>query len=81
LTNRTARDLAVERVVTSCPCVGVAPSAVRVGPHESQQLELWCEPAAEPDFMGRLAVEVVGYLPGGEPAFRTICKFEVHDGS
>jgi hypothetical protein len=69
--------LRLARIETSCPCIRVVPLPVQVAPDETQNWTVTFDPSAEPDFKGSLAVEVTGYLPDGEIAFRTNANLEV----
>ena len=78
--NKQNVSLIIERVVLSCPCI-LAPSfPLQMGPHDVSRLSFSFDPSSEPDFEGKLAIEVTGYLAGGEIAFRTEVILEVQDG-
>ena len=38
------------------------------------------DPSSEPGFRGKLAVQITGYLTGGEVAFRTQVNLDLRDG-
>lgn len=75
--NRGMAPIDIERVETSCPCLEVAPLPLRIGPGQNGRLMMRFNPAEEPDFRGRLSVEVAGYGPNGRIAFRMRVRVEV----
>lgn len=70
VTNHGKDSAAVNRIETSCPCLTVTPSSMRLAPGETNTLTVAFDPSAEPDFRGGLAIDVTGY-DGGGPVFRT----------
>jgi hypothetical protein len=58
-------------------CVDVGPMPVCVGPGEEKVLTVNYDPADDPEFSGRLSVEVVGTDEAGRAAFLTHVEFEV----
>ena len=77
LHNPSTREIVVENVETSCECVEVNPKSFRLGPGETTSLKAEFDPSHDPEFRGRLAVQVVGHGPGNTIVFQTIVKLEV----
>jgi Protein of unknown function (DUF1573) len=77
LQNRGTLPVEVARVETSCPCLEVGPAAMEIAPGGSAALTTRFNPAAEPDFRGRLAIEVAGRDRSGQPTFRARVRVEV----
>jgi hypothetical protein len=75
--NTQASPLTLNRIETSCSCVGVRPVPIEIGPGESKALNVTFDSPSEPDFEGGLSVEITGYLSDGKVAFRTIAKLEI----
>jgi len=76
ITNRSERAFAIDRVVTSCPCLVVKPPATVIGPLETKTVAVEFDPTDEPDFVGGLSIDVTGYAHGAI-AFRTRANLEV----
>lgn len=68
------------RIETSCLCVALKPTQARFGPREIRTFTASFDPQSDLDFRGQLAVDVTGYLTGGEVAFRTEARIELGDG-
>ena len=58
-------------------CVNVGPVPVCVGPGEGNVLTVGYDPTDDPDFSGRLSVEVTGLDAAGRAAFLAHVEFEV----
>lgn len=67
----------LERVETSCPCIRVAPLPVKLEANETRNWTVTFDPLVDPTFEGRLSVEIIGYLAGGQIAFRTNVNLNV----
>jgi Protein of unknown function (DUF1573) len=67
----------IERARTSCTCLSVVPMPVCIGPGEERVLTAAYDPADEPEFAGRLSVEVAGIDEAGRAAFIARVEFEV----
>jgi len=68
--NRRDDAVVLHRVETSCPCVRVTPSPLRVGPLQQAVLNVTFDPSGEPDFRGSLAVDYTGRGADGEVVLR-----------
>lgn len=77
LSNPQTEAVVVERIATSCPCLSLSPSSLRVEPQSAAQVILRFDPAAEPDFRGELSVELTGYGTDEERIFQTRVDLEV----
>ncbi|WP_422931429.1 DUF1573 domain-containing protein [Singulisphaera sp. PoT] len=77
LHNPGSREIVVENVETSCGCVVVNPRSLRLAPGETTSLKAAFDPSHDPEFRGRLAVQVVGHGPGNTIVFQTIVNLEV----
>lgn len=66
LRNSAQRPIEVTRWQTSCECISVMPDAVRLNSGEEEYVEIRCDPSHNPEFVGDLGVQVVGYAAGGE---------------
>jgi Protein of unknown function (DUF1573) len=77
LTNPGLESITIERVTTSCPCVEVGPVPVQIRPGKTESMEVKFDPAEEPEFRGRLSIEVSGLDPAGSIAFRTHIGIDV----
>ncbi len=75
--NTQALPLTLNRIETSCSCVGAWPVPIEIGPGESKTLSVTFDSPSEPDFEGGLSVEITGYLADGKVAFRTLAKLEI----
>ena len=63
------------------PCVRVTPLPARVEIGGRLELRLSFDPALEPDFRGRLAVELTGLGRSGEVLFRSAVDLTVGKGA
>jgi hypothetical protein len=70
--------LAIERIETSCPCIGMGGVPVQLEPDETKNLRVTFDPSYDPDFAGRLSVQVTAYLTDGSLAFQTKVNLDVH---
>ena len=77
LRNPGQSPVIVERVETSCSCLDVGPFPIKIEPGRSANLTVRFDPADEPDFRGRLSIEVIGRGPTDLLAFRTRVGIEV----
>ncbi|MFI5456162.1 MAG: DUF1573 domain-containing protein [Isosphaerales bacterium] len=75
--NTQSVALTLERIETSCSCIGIAPVPIEIGPGEPRTLNVTFDSSSDPDFEGGLSVEISGYLSDGKIAFRTQAKVEV----
>jgi hypothetical protein len=81
LRNQGAGPITVERVESSCPCVRVAALPLTVGAGEAAPMTVEFDPSEEPEFHGRLSVDLVGREPGGSVVFRTSVTLRVRPGA
>ena len=77
LRNTQEDSVMVQRIETSCPCIGATPMPMRIGPGRTEQLNVVFNPSFDPDFEGALSVEVTGHLASGQLAFRTSVRLEI----
>lgn len=68
----------VERIESSCPCLGAGRSRIQMAPGESCNLSLRFDPSHDADFRGRLSINVAGYDAAGRTVFGTQVHLEVH---
>jgi hypothetical protein len=61
----------LERIETSCPCVKVGPVPVQIDPGSTTALTVTFDASGEPDFRGKLSVNIVGYTEDGSVGFMT----------
>lgn len=80
LRNATPRRIKIDRIETGCPCVVVSPVPATVEPSGSVLLLIAFDPTHEPDFLGKLSVNVTGYSDS-ESVFRTHVILEVRPQS
>jgi hypothetical protein len=78
LTNRGSRELLIDRLETSCPCLMITPSQLRLAPAESKIATVLFDPSDEPDFHGKLCIDISGYSTGSR-AFQTVAEVEVRN--
>jgi len=52
--------LILERIETSCPCIRIAPVPFQIKAKERKLCTVTFDPSSEPDFRGKLSVEVSG---------------------
>ena len=71
VSNPLREPLAIERLETSCPCIRVGGVPFRLGPNEIRDLEVSFDPSEDPNFQGRLSVEVIGYRDDGRVVLQT----------
>jgi len=76
LRNRGPHPLRVQRIETSGPCLTTTPGPIWIGRGECKVLAVEFDPSEEPDFRGRLAIDVTGY-DGDVVAFHTLVELEV----
>ncbi len=74
--NAEDATVTIDRIETSCLCVNVGAVPVVLGPHEMKDLKVTFNPLNDPEFEGRLSVEVTGYLTDGRIGFRTRVNVE-----
>jgi hypothetical protein len=67
--NRTDRTVEVARVHTSCECVGIDPDRFSLEAGERLPLMVRLDPD-NPDFAGRLNVDIRAFTPSDAPAFQ-----------
>ncbi len=77
LRNSGLETATLERVETSCPCLEVGPLPLKIDPANTGELTVRFDPAEEPGFRGRLAIDLTGLAPDGQVAFRTRVCVEV----
>ena len=68
------------RIETSCPCIGVGPVPIQIGPGETQTLTVKFDPSSDGEYAGKLGVNITGYFSDGTVAFRTRVKIHVSPG-
>jgi hypothetical protein len=79
--NNPGRDtITVEHVDTSCRCLEIGPVPAAVRARQTQQLTVRFNPSEEPNFRGKLSIEVTGRAPDGAVVFRTRVQLEIEDG-
>jgi hypothetical protein len=61
----------LERIETSFPCVKVGPVPVQIDPGSTTALTVTFDASGEPDFRGKLSVNIVGYTEDGSVGFMT----------
>ena len=81
LANRLDESIAILRVETSCECVTVNPDSFRIDPRGEIPLRIAFDPSGEPNFRGKLRVEVIGYGPSDQIVFRTSVRVEIKGGN
>ena len=77
LINRHPSPIVVQTIDSSCPCLEIQPSQVSIDPGESATLTARFDPRVEPDFRGKLGVDVTGTDGSGAILFRTRIKVEI----
>jgi len=77
LHNPSQQPVVVQRISTSCPCLHVVGQPLKLGPGESDTLAVGFQPSDEPDFRGRLSIEVIGRSIAGEVVLVTHVNVEV----
>ena len=70
----------IERIETSCPCIGAGGLPVQIEPSQTIELEVAFDPSEAKDFRGRLSVDLTAFLADGQVGFRTKVNLEVGDG-
>ena len=75
--NRTTTPIRVARFETSCPCVRVSPSSLDLKPDKTNEIRVNFDAAMEPNFRGRLAVDLTGLSRSGEVLFRSTVDLTV----
>jgi len=76
LFNPGSELLTIERIETSCPCLTVGPAPIRLRPGERTVLAASFDSSGDPDFAGRLSVDITAYIRA-KVAFRTLAKIEI----
>lgn len=79
VTNLTQQPVVADRIETSCPCLKVTPSSIRLAPGETTMLTIDFDSSSEPEFRGELGVDVTGYVDGSV-VFRTQTSLRVVTG-
>ena len=79
LTVRNNSTAAVDLVAveTSCPCLQITSLPARFESGTTRTLVLSFDPTTEPEFRGRLRVDLVGRSSKGSPLFRSHADFSV----
>jgi Protein of unknown function (DUF1573) len=75
--NPLSESLHIKRVETSCPCLTVGAGPMRIASGERVFLPVRYDSSEEPDFLGRLSVDVTGVDAEGQIAFRARVQLEV----
>jgi Protein of unknown function (DUF1573) len=75
--NTRPEPLIIERIEKTCPCIDVVGVPVRLAPNETKDLKVTFDPSHDPDFEGRLSVEVTGLLADGSIGFQTRVRVDV----
>jgi hypothetical protein len=78
--NQAALPLTLERVVTSCPCIGIGDVPVHLDPNEAKTLSVLFDPSHDPDFEGELTVRLTGYATGDCILFQIQASVDVNPG-
>jgi Protein of unknown function (DUF1573) len=78
LTNRAARELVIDRLETGCPCLTITPGQLLIAPSETKVVAVEFDPSGDPDFHGRLCIDISGYSKG-KRAFHTVAEVEVRN--
>ncbi|WP_406698924.1 DUF1573 domain-containing protein [Singulisphaera sp. Ch08] len=71
LTNNSGASVTVTTFDTSCPCLKLTPKPVIVESHGTKVLDVYFDSAEEPDFAGKLSIEVIGKDKNGFAIFKT----------
>src|SRR5579885_2892308 len=69
----------IERIETSCPCIGAGGLPVQIEPSQTIELEVAFDPSEAKDFRGRLSVDLTAFLADGQVGFRTKVNLEVSE--
>ena len=77
LTNPGIQPVMVERLETSCPCLTIIPSSIRIGPGDMTTLAVTFDSFSEPGFRGGLSIDIIGHGPSRAILFKTHVNVEV----
>lgn len=77
LQNQSQNLIEIHTVETSCPCVRPSIERINVEPGETVTIKIQFDPAEEPEFRGRLAVEYVCRNEAKQVVFSTTVDIEV----
>jgi len=75
--NRSSTRRIVRRFDTSCSCVSVEPSALRLDPGAAASISVRFDPERDPDFRGALRVAIRGFDPNDAPILKARVRLEV----
>jgi hypothetical protein len=79
LRNSGPHPVIVSRAQTGCPCLNVAGQTAYIGPGQAVNLTVEFDPTEDPDFRGRLSIDVFGRDQPGKIVFQTHVRLEVRD--
>jgi Protein of unknown function (DUF1573) len=79
--NPLSERVVIERIETSCPCIGAQELPIPVEPNQEKELEISFDPSEARDFRGSLSVDVTAHLSDGRVAFRTKVRLKVEGGN
>lgn len=74
--NLLGESVTIERIETSCPCISIDGTPIRLDPNEATDLNVALDPSDDLDFEGRLSVRVTGYLNDGRIGFQSRVNIE-----
>jgi hypothetical protein len=79
LHNSSAAPIHINTIYTSCVCLTTQPTEITVPAHGSVPLTVQVNLGHEPDFVGRLALEITGFTTPGaaQPTFAFTAKVNV----
>ncbi len=80
LKNVSSVPIRVGRIETSCPCLAVSPWPIRIEAGSGHPLTIAFDPASEPEFRGRLGIELKGLDDTGKVLFEGRVDLEVLAG-
>lgn len=77
LTNPGERAIEVDRIETSCDCVAVVPQPFQVPSKGGVPVQVIFDSSGQPEFLGKLRIDVVGYGRLDQMLFRSYVYVEV----
>jgi len=75
--NVTKETITLASISTSCSCISATNLPLKLESNQKTSLTLQFNPKDEPDFVGRLAVDLVGRRPDGSIVFRESLAVQV----
>ena len=75
--NPSPHRVVIKHIETSCPCLSVKQESINIDAKESATFTVKFDSGHDPDFRGRLSIEIIGRDGGENIIFRSRANLEV----